>query len=67
MQNFHLIHLLPIYLFFLRTKIFYSENIQYVYNFYGTGLYVNVCRGVFRTQSNIYVGVSLQNHEKALL
>ena len=41
-------------------SVFYSKNIQYAYNFYGTDLYVNVCRGVFRTQSNIYGGASLQ-------
>ena len=31
---------------FVRKKIFYSKNIQYVYNFYGTDMYVNVYRGV---------------------
>ena len=41
-------------------SVFYSKNIQYAYNFYGTDPYVNVCRGVFRTQSNIYGGASLQ-------
>ena len=33
----------------VRKSIFYSKNIQYPYNLYGTELYVNVCRGVFRT------------------
>ena len=45
---------------FVRRNIFYSENIQYVYNFYGTDLYVEVCRAVFRTQSNICSGSSLR-------
>ena len=31
-----------------KKKIFYSENIQYAYNFSWTDLYVNVCRSVFR-------------------
>ena len=39
------------------------KNIQYAYNFYGTDL--NVCRGVFRAQSNIYVGASLQKLQKS--
>ena len=33
---------------------------QYACNFCWTDLYVNVCRGVFRTQMNIYVGASLK-------
>ena len=28
--------------------MFSSENIQYVYNFHETDLYVNACRGAFR-------------------
>ena len=39
---------------FVRKSAFYSKNIQYAYNFYWTELYINICRGVFRTQSNIY-------------
>ena len=42
---------------FVRKNVFYSRNIQYACNFYGTDL--NVCRGVFRTLSNIYGGASL--------
>ena len=49
---------------FVRIKIFYSENIQHVFNFYGTDLYVNVCRGIFRKQSNIYGGASLRKSRK---
>ena len=45
---------------FVRKSVFYSKNIQYAYSFYGTELYVNVCRGIFRIQSNIYGGASLQ-------
>ena len=45
--------------------MFYSKNIQYAYNFYGTEL--NVCTGVFRTQSNIYGGASLGNHKKSFI
>ena len=66
---FPLIQLLPNLFFFGRMKIFYSGNNQYVYNFYGTDLYENVCRGVFKTQSNMSNMVNLlcENHEKALL
>ena len=44
---------------FARKSIFYSENIQYVYTFYETDLYADVCRAAFRTQSNIYSRASL--------
>ena len=50
--------------FFVRQNVFYSENIQYAYHFCGTDLYVNVCRGVFRAQSNIYGGASLRKSQK---
>ena len=52
---------------FVRKSVFYSKKIQYVYNFYGIDLYVNVCRGEFRTQSNIYGRTTCNNHKKALL
>ena len=32
-----------------------------------TDLYVNVCRGIFRTQSNISRGASLQKSQKSFL
>ena len=57
--KFPLIHLLLLYFILLPEKnVFYSKNIQHAYNFYGTDL--NVCRGIFRTQPNIYDGASLQ-------
>ena len=49
---------------FVRKKVFYSKNIQYTYYFYESEPYVNVCRGVFRTYSNIYGGASLQKPQK---
>ena len=52
---------------FVRKNIFYSENIQYVYSFYGTNLYVDVCRAAFRTQSNIYSGTFLQKFQKSFI
>ena len=62
LRKFPLIHLpLP----FVRKNVFYSKNIQYAYNFYGTDL--NVCRDVYRTQSNIYGGASLRKSLKSLL
>ena len=51
----------------LTLKAFHSKNIRYVYNFYGTDLYVNVCRGIFRTQSNIYGGASLQKSQETFI
>ena len=30
-------------------------------------LYVNICRGVFRTQSNIYGGTSLQKSQESFI
>ena len=64
LRKFSLIHYYFISFFFCKKKMFYSENIQYGYNFYGTDLYVNVCRGLFRTESNIYGGTSLQKSQK---
>ena len=65
LMKFPLIHLLLLYFIFVRKNVFYSKNIQYAYNFYGTDL--NVCRGVFRTQSNIYDGAFLQNSQKTFI
>ena len=45
LTKFPLIHLLLLYfILFSKKNVFYSKNIQYAYNFYGTDL--NVCRGV---------------------
>ena len=52
---------------FVRKSVFYSKNVQNAYGFYGTGLYVNVCRGVFRTQSNIYSGAYLQKSQESFI
>ena len=52
---------------FVRKKIIYGENIQYVYSLYRTHLYVDVCRAAFRTQSNIYSGASLQKSPKSFI
>ena len=66
LMKFPLVLLLLLYLILLLEKNgFYSKNIQYAYNFYGTD--VNVCRGVFSTQSNIYVDLLRKNNNKALL
>ena len=43
--------LLLISFFFCKKKMFYSENIQYAYKFCWTGLYVNLCRAVYRAPS----------------
>ena len=62
LRKFPLIHLpLP----FVTKNVFYSKNIQYAYNFYGTDL--NVCTGVFRTHLNIHGGVSLQKSQKSFI
>ena len=52
---------------FVRKKRKYSENIQYSYNFYGTDLYVNVRRSVFRIHSNIYNGTSLRKSKNSFI
>ena len=49
----------------VRKNVFYSKIIKYAYNFYGT--YLNVWSGVFRTQSNIYGGASLQKSQKSFI
>ena len=69
LRKFPLIHLLPLLFHssFVKKKIFYSENTQYVYNLYGTNLYVNACRVVFRTQSKIYRGDSLRKSQKIFI
>ena len=65
-MKFPLVLLLLLYLILLLEKnVFYSKNIQYAYNFYGTDL--NVWRGVFRTQSNIYDGAFLRKSQKSFI
>ena len=62
LREFPLIHLpLP----FVTKNVFYSKNIQYAYNFYETDL--NICRGVFRAQSNIYGRASLRKSQKSFI
>ena len=65
-MKFPLIHLPLLYFIILSEKnVFYNKNIQYAYNFYGTDL--NVWRGVFRIQSNIYGGASLRKSQKSFI
>ena len=52
---------------FVRKNVFYSKNIQYAYYFYGTDLYLNACRGVFRTYTNIYGGAYLQKSQESFI
>ena len=52
---------------FVRKSVFHGKNIQYAYNFYGTELYVNICRGIFRTQSNIFGGTYLQKSQESFI
>ena len=51
----------------MRKNVFYNENIQYAYNFYGADLYVNVCKDAFRTQSNVYGGASLRKSQESFV
>ena len=53
------------YFSFVRKNVFYSRSIQYAYNFYWTDLYVNIYKGVFRTQSNIYGGAPLRKFQES--
>ena len=65
-MKFPLIHFLLLYLILFSEKdVFYSKNIQYAYNFYGTDL--NVCRDVFRTQLDIYGGTFLRKSKKSFI
>ena len=51
----------------VRKSVFHGKNIQYAYNFYGTELYVNICRGIFKTQSNILGGTYLQKSQESFI
>ena len=61
-----LIHLLLHYCILLLSEkqCIYNKNIQYAYNFCETDSYGNVCRGVFRTQLNIYGGDSFRTSQE---
>ena len=50
--------------YFVRKNVFYYNNIQYAYDFYGN---VNVYRGIFRTQSDVYGAASLQKSHKKFI
>ena len=52
---------------FVRKNVFYIQHIQYAYNFYGTNMYVNVYRSVFRTKLNICGGVSLRKLQESFI
>ena len=65
LRNFLLFTTATLFLFFVRKNVFYSKNIQYAYNFYGTDL--NVWRGILRTQPNIYGGASLRKSQKSFI
>ena len=68
LRNF--LYLLTAILFhssFVRKYVFYRKKFQYTYNFYATELYVDTCRDVFRTQSNIYGGASLQKLQESFI
>ena len=71
LRKFPLIHLLLLYFILLLSEKMYftanSKNIHYACNIYGIDLDVNVCRGVFRTHSNIYVGASFQKSQESFI
>ena len=61
-----LIQLLLLCLILLSEKMYFTAKYSIcIYNFYGTDL--NVWRGVFRTQSNIYGGASLRKSQKSFI
>ena len=66
-MKFPLIHLLLLYFILLSEKMYFTAKIYniYTHNFYGSDL--NVCGGVFRTQSNIYGGASLRKSQKGFI
>ena len=69
LRKFPLIRLLLLYfILLLSEKVYFTAwTIQYAYNFYGNDLYVNVYRGVFRTQLNIYGGASLEESQESFI
>ena len=61
-----LIQLLLLCLILLSEKMYFTAKYSIcIYNFYGTDL--NVWRGVFRTQSNIYDGAFLRKSQKSFI
>ena len=61
-----LIQLLLLCLILLSEKMYFTAKYSIcIYNFYGTDL--NVCRGVFRTQSKIYDGAFLRKSQKSFI
>ena len=54
-------------LFFCKKKIFYSKNTNYANSFYGNEMYVNLCRGVFRTQQITYDGAFFEKSLKSFI
>ena len=66
-MEFPLIGLLLLYFILLSEKMYFTAKIYniYTHNFYGSDL--NVCGGVFRTQSNIYRGASLRKSQKGFI
>ena len=70
LTKFPLTHLLLLYLILLlqkKKKKNSSESIPNAYNFYETGLCVNVCWCVFKTQANIYGEASFQRSQKRFI
>ena len=71
LMKFLLIHLLLLYFLLLSEKMYFTAKIfnMHIISMKLTciHLYVNVFRGLFRTQSNIYDGASLRNHTKSCI
>ena len=64
LRNFPLLTAILFHSSFARKSVYYSKNIKYAYNFHGTDLYINVCRGLFRIHSNVYGIASLQKSQE---
>ena len=66
LMKFPLIHLLLLYFILLSEKMYFTPKIFNI-NIISLGLTGIICRGVFRTQSNIYGGASLQKSQKSFI
>ena len=65
-MKFPLIGLLLLYFILLSEKMYFTAKI-FNMHIISMGTDLNVCRGVFRTQTNIYGGGSLRKSQKSVI
>ena len=67
LRKFALICLLLLCFILLLSETVYFTAKIFNMHILSMGLYINVCSGVFRTQSNIYGGASLQKSQESFI